>query len=136
MQITCYRNAELTREDRTLPAATYNIAHALLARSHTGAVFVPIRSMQFLAVLDAEEFIFLDGVRKCWVDIAWQHFHPQIRNSLEEPVPYQAIYYQPNSTQVMKQLQLEFARALHQLGAKERYESSAQVIKFPAAMTR
>ncbi len=70
MEITCYRDQELAREARYLPSNTYNLALTLLACSTTGNVFVPIRSMQCLAILDAEEWVFLEGTRKCWVDIA------------------------------------------------------------------
>lgn len=132
MQITCYRNPELAREPRFLPAATYNLAHALLSRSTSGCLFVPIRSMQYLAILDAEEFVFLDGERKCWIDIAWQDFRPQVRASLDEPVPYQAVYYQPDAAQLMARLQAELPRALADLAAKGSIAGPARVLKFPA----
>jgi len=132
MQITCYRDIESARESRLLPAATYNLAHTLLARSATGCLFVPIRSMQYLAILDAEEFVFLDGERKCWIDIAWQDFRPQVRTSLDEPVPYQAIYYRPDAAQLMARLQGELPRALADLAAKGRVDGSARVLKFPS----
>ncbi|OIR11478.1 hypothetical protein GALL_69710 [mine drainage metagenome] len=132
MEIICYRDPELARESRYLPAATYNLAHTLLARSTNGCVFVPIRTMQYLAVLDAEEFVFIDGARKCWIDIAWRDFHPQSRNALDEPIPYQALYYLPDSAQLMSRLQAELPRALHELAGKERLDGPAQVLKFPA----
>ena len=132
MEITCYRDAESARESRFLPAATYNLAHALLSRSPSGCLFVPIRAMQYLAILDAEEFVFLDGERKCWIDIAWQDFRPQVRTSLDQPVPYQAIYYRPDAEQLMTRLQAELPRALHDLDAKGRFDGSARVLKFPA----
>lgn len=133
MEITCYRDHELAREHRSLPAVTYNLAHTLLARSDTGCVFVPIRSMQYLAILDAEEFVFLDGERKCWIDIAWQNFRPQVRASLEDPVPYQAVYYHPDAVQLMSRLQGELPRALKLLADKGRFDGSAKVFKFPAS---
>jgi len=136
MQITCYRNPESAREPRFLLAATYNLAHALLSRSPSGCLFVPIRSMQYLAILDAEEFVFLDGERKCWIDIAWQEFRPQTRTSLDEPVPYQAVYYQPDAAQLMARLQAELPRALNDLAAKGRLAGTARVIKFPAPERR
>ena len=132
MEITCYRDAESARESRFLPAATYNLAHALLSRSPSGCLFVPIRAMQYLAILDAEEFVFLDGERKCWIDIAWQDFRPQLRTSLDQPVPYQAIYYRPDAEQLMTRLQAELPRALNDLAAKGRFDGSARVLKFPA----
>jgi len=136
MQITCYRNPESAREPRFLPAATYNLAHALLSRSTSGCLFVPIRSMQYLAILDAEEFVFLDGERKCWIDIAWQDFRPQARAALDEPVPYQAVYYQPDAVHLMARLQAELPRALTDLAAKGRFDGSARVLKFPAPERR
>ena len=132
MEITCYRDTELARESQFLPAATYNLAHALFSRNTSGCLFVPIRSMQYLAILDAEEFVFLDGERKCWIDIAWQNFQPQRRVSLNQPVAYEAVYYQPSSAGLMARLQTEFPRALNDLAARGRFEGSARVLKFPA----
>lgn len=131
MEITCYRNPELARESRSLPAATYNLAHSLLARNPSGCLFVPIRAMQYLAIVDAEEFVFLDGERKCWIDIAWQNFHPQMRTSLDEPVAYEAVYYQPSAAGLMARLQAELRRALNDLAAKGRLDRPAKVLKFP-----
>lgn len=136
MEIICYRDREIASEPRSLPAATYNLAHTLLARSPNGCLFVPIRSMQYLAILDAEEFVFLDGERKCWIDIAWQDFRPQVRASLDEPVPYQAVYYEPDAAQLMARLQAELPRALNDLAAKGRFDGPARVLKFPASERR
>ena len=136
MQITCYRNPESAREPRFLPAATYNLAHALLSRSNSGCLFVPIRAMQYLAILDAEEFVFLDGERKCWVDIAWRKFRPQDRASLDEPVAYEAVYYHASAASLMARLQAELPRALNDLAAKGRFDGSARVLKFPAPERR
>lgn len=115
-----------------MPAATYNLAHTLLSRTQSGCLFIPIRAMQYLAILDAEELIFLDGERKCWIDIAWRNFRPQQRTSLDEPVAYEAIYYQPNSKNLMVRLQTELPRALTELAAKGRFSGEAKVIKFPS----
>ena len=120
----------MKRESRQLPAATYNLAHTLLARSKTGNLFIPIRSMQYLAILDIEELIFLDGPRKCWVDIAWRNFHPQLRNSLEEPVSYDAVYYTTEAAQIMSRLQRELFLALQKLSEKDPVHGDAKVIKF------
>jgi hypothetical protein len=132
MEITCYRDAELHRETCHLPAATYNLAVTQLARSTNGNLFIPIRAMQYLAIVDAEEFIFLDGARKCWVDIAWRNFRPQRRVSLTEPVEYEAVYYRADAASLMPRLQAEFPRALHELAKKSRIEGPARVFKFPA----
>jgi hypothetical protein len=129
MEITCYRDSELRREARHLPAEAYNTAHLLLEHSKSGVVFVPIRSMQYLAVIDRDEIIFLDSENKSWVEIAWQNFRPQQRIALTEPVPYEAVYYSQNASETMKRLLGEFPQALKALAAKDAPLSSAHIIK-------
>ena len=70
MEITCYRDEETGRESRQLLASIYNLAITQLARCEGRPLFVPIRSMHYMAIIDAEEFVFIDGERKCWIDIA------------------------------------------------------------------
>jgi hypothetical protein len=132
VEITCYRDLEVKREHRQLPAETYNLSLTLLARSASGNLFIPIRSMQYLAILDTEELVFLDGERKCWIDIAWRRFKPQARNSLVEPVEYEAVYYRNEAEQMMSRLQTEFPRALQALAKKTQIEGTAKILKFPA----
>lgn len=132
MEITCYRNPEFAREERLLPAAIYNQAHALLTHAPGGCVFAPLRAMQFLAILDAEEFVFLDGNSKCWIDVAWRNFRPQRRGALDEPVPYEAVYYHAHAAELMPRLQAELPGALAGLAAKGRFSGEARVLKFPA----
>ena len=131
MEITCYRSSETSREARSLPASTYNLAITLLARCASGHLFVPIRSMQYLAIVNIEEFVFIDGERKCWIDMAWQDFQPQVRTSLDQPVAYEAVYYRENQAEIMSRLQREFPVALRVLADKETLNNPAQVIKFP-----
>ncbi|MDQ1313928.1 MAG: hypothetical protein QG662_37 [Pseudomonadota bacterium] len=72
MEARFYREQEIARLPDFLPSATYNLAHTLLSRTD-GCLFVPIRSLQYMAVLDAEEFIFVDGQNRAWVELAWQN---------------------------------------------------------------
>ena len=129
MEITVYREPALAREVRRLPAATYNLARGLLTRG-PGTLFIPIRSMQFLAIVDAEEIVFVDQLRKNWAEIAWQRFLPQTRSALDEPVPYEAVYYRPDGAALMLQLQAEFAKALTALAAKGRRSRPGDVLRF------
>ncbi len=133
MEITCYRDTEVSREHRQLTATVYNLALTQLARSASGNLFIPIRSMQYLAILDKEELVFLDGERKCWIDIAWRNFKPQARLSLEDPVQYEAVYYHPDAALMMSRLQSELPRALQELAKKSRVEGPARVIQFPGS---
>ena len=126
---TFYRPPELSREARTLPADTYNLARVLLKRAATGSLFVPLRGMQFLAVLDAEEFIFVDREGRRMIELAWQHFAPQARSALDEPVSYEAVYYSPAGAEVLRRVQGEFHKALREVEQKSLPPGSARVIK-------
>jgi hypothetical protein len=125
---TFYRPAELRRETRLLPAETYNLAHVLLARAAQGCLFVPIRSMQYLAVLDREEFIFVDREGRRAIEIAWQRFRPGERTALDVPVAYEAVYYTAGAPETMRRLQGEFLKALHGLEGREPVRAGARVI--------
>lgn len=135
MEITCFRDSEVSRDSRFLPASTYNLACRLLARCNTKHLFVPIRSMQYLAILDKEEFVFIDGERKCWIDIAWLNFKSQHRTELSQPIAYEVVYYRENQAETMLRLQKEFPLALQSLADKQLPTAPARVIKFPAANT-
>jgi hypothetical protein len=129
VEITVYREQPHALEARTLPAALYNQLHSMLARS-PGALFIPIRSMQYLAIVDAEETIFVDHLRKNWVEIAWRHFRPQARHSLDQSVAYEAVYYSAEGPELMRRLQAEFPLALAKLAGKERPKTPAVVLGF------
>lgn len=126
-----FRDRELARESRFLPADTYNLARLLCARSRNGHVFVPIRSMQYLAVLDAHEILFVDSQRKPWIEIAWLDFRPGVRETLTERVAYAAVYYTPNGRETMQRLQGEFAKALAALAGREPLSPAGSVVDFP-----
>lgn len=125
---TFYRPAERERAARTMPAETYNLAHLLLTRSPTGSVFVPIRTMQYLAVLDAHEFIFVDREGRRLIDIAWQRFAPQTRAALSDPVPYELVFYAEHAGETMKRLQGAFLDALRALQRRTPVPGSARII--------
>ena len=114
----------------TLPAATYNLTRILLAASPTGSVFVPIRPMQYMAVIDAEEIIFIDSQYKRWVELAWRAFRPQERSSLDEPVTYRVVYYTPEGAEIQRRLQAEFHKALVLLQERRPTAGSAHVLPF------
>lgn len=134
MELTVYREKALSSETRQLPAITYNLMHTLLARSN-GVVFVPIRSMQYLAIIDAEEVVFVDHLSKTQVEIAWQAFRPQARAALDEPVPYEVVYYFPDGAENMRRLMGEFLPALKALAGKTRIDGPARVLKFERPRT-
>ncbi len=114
-----YRGNEIGHEDRMLPAVTYNAMRTLLVytirdNSESTSIFLPIRSMQYMAVIDQEEIIFVDGLcAKKSIELAWRKFAPQLRENLTDPVPYRMSYYDEKALETMKRLQWEFDKALH-----------------------
>ena len=126
---TFYRPAEFSREPRTLPSDIYNLAHRLLKRAATGCLFVPLRGVQFLAVLDADEIIFVDREGRRLIELAWQRFLPQTRRSLEDPVPYEVVYYSPAAVEIMRRVQGEFYKALREQEQKATLAGAGRVIK-------
>jgi hypothetical protein len=127
MEERFYREQELARLPDFLPAATYNLAHTLLARAGK-CLFVPIRSMQYMAVLDADEFIFVDSQNKAWIELAWQHFRPQARSALDERVPFEQVHYATQAVATMKRLPGEFHRALQMLAGRDLPRQDANVL--------
>lgn len=99
------------REPRELAAAIYNRTHLLLRRSGDGCLFVPIRSMQYLAVVDDEEIIFVDANHRPYIELAWRGFRPQARAALDASVPFEVVYYLEKGFEAMRRLVGEFDRA-------------------------
>jgi len=109
-----HRGEEVGHEFRTLPAITYNTIKLLFDYSESSSVFLPIRSMQYMAIIDKEEIIFVDGLMaKKVIELAWKCFKPQERNNLTDPVAYRFCFYDEKAIETMKRLQWEFDKALH-----------------------
>jgi hypothetical protein len=127
MEERFHREHAIARLPAALPAATYNLAHALRVRAGA-CLFVPIRSMQYMAVLDAEEFIFVDGQHRAWIELAWRHFRPQTRAALDDPVPFEVVHYLPQAAETMRRLPGEFLKALRVLDGRLKPEAPATVL--------
>jgi len=117
---------EVRRDTISIPAALYNRCRLLLSRCRYEHIFVPIRSMQFLAVIDEEGIIFVDsqayavrgGEGGRMILLAWQ-FRPELRpDSLTEPVPIDVVCYHPDAVAIQKRLMGDFVRALDILDAR------------------
>ena len=130
MELRLFRDKPHRVSECQLPAPVYNQARLLVTQSQTGCVFIPIRSLQILAILDPQEFVFVDAQYRSAIAIAWQGFHPQVRQSLEDPVPYQCVLYHPDEEGVLPRLATEFALAVRQYSAKTRTPGEGRVIKF------
>ncbi len=123
------RGRELERERCQLPADYYR--KILLLRTRTGEApqFVLISSMQYVAVLDQEEILFLDAQGPRFVELAWRDFHPGAQAQLNAPVGYTCIYYKVQARATMARLQGEFYKSLAlQVGRHARRAAAANVI--------
>jgi hypothetical protein len=79
-------------------------------------------------VLDAEEFVFIDSQNRTWIELAWQHFRPQTRASLDERVPFEVVHFMPQAAETMKRLPGEFLKALQVLAERDLPRQEAHVL--------
>jgi hypothetical protein len=128
-----FRPEETARERVTLPAPLYNRCRLLLARCPRPHVFVPIRTMQYQAVIDSEEIIFVDNQGYAVRDgrggrlivLAWKFAPGNPRDSLTEPVPMEILYYGHETHDTHRRLMSEFPRALSLLESRQQRDTDA-----------
>jgi hypothetical protein len=122
---TFFRPAETARERVNIPAALFNRCQLALNHSETRHVFIPIRSMQYQAIIDESEIIFVDnqgyavseGQGGRLIMLAWDIALRSPRDSLTAPVPIEIIYYNSDGHEIHRRLMGEFPKAL------DRYEA-------------
>ena len=118
-----FRPPEVTRQSSALPADLHHAVQRLLARSPTGCVFVPIRSMQYIGVIDRAGIVFVDSQAYAYqgeqggrlILVAWQPRPAAERASLAEPVPCDVVFYERDLADVQRRLVGDFGRALRDL---------------------
>lgn len=140
---TFFRPDEIARERLTVPAPLYNRCRLMLARCRYEHVFVPVRAMQMLAVIDEEEVIFVDkeayavrdGEGGRMIVLVWQFRHELRGDDLTGPAPIELIYLHEQARELHTRLVGEFAKALDQL--EQRYREHGceprrkKVLPFP-----
>ena len=126
---TFFRPQEHMRERSALPAAVYNNLQLVLKRSGNESLFIPIRSMQFQAVVEYKEIIFVDshggyahqdGEGGRLICIAWRPAPATARASLNSPVPCEIVYYFPGLKEIQWRLMSEFPPVLSQILQRQR----------------
>ena len=125
---TFFRPPEVSRLASAVPAGVYNTTRSLLARSRTGSVLVPIRSMQFLGVIDRDEILFVDSQAYAHegeqggrlILIAWQLRPAAGRSALTDPVPCDIVFYETGLQETQLRLAGEFGRAMQDLDRRYR----------------
>lgn len=118
-------DTEYARELTAIPAPLHNALRRLLKQARGSSVFVPIRSMQYLAVIDAEEVIFVDalggyayhdGEGGRLIRLAWRPFVG--RASLCDPASCEMVYYFNDLKDVQRRRLSEIGPALDHLQLK------------------
>lgn len=113
----------------SLPSRIYNLAHILLNRSEYPHVFIPIRSMQYLAIVEQDVFWFVDSLAYATrgneggrlITVSW---HPLLtageRDSLSQHMDCHVIYYEQDMHEVQTRLLGEFYQAMHLIDQRYR----------------
>ena len=70
------------------------------------------------------------------MELAWQHFRPQARASLDERVPFEVVHYLPQTAETMKRLPGEFHKALQLLAEHDRSHETAHNIAADGSQNR
>jgi hypothetical protein len=124
---TFFRPREVRRELSSLPASIHNRLRLLLSRASGASLFIPIRAMQYLAVAEREEVIFIDaqggyahhqGEGGRLIRLAW--WPVMEKSSLCAPVPCEMVYYFEDNKAIQLRLLAEIGPAMDRLLAKER----------------
>lgn len=126
---TFFRPPEHDREQSALPSALYNDLQLLLMRNDGGSLFLPIRAMQYQAVADREEVIFVDsqggyahqdGEGGRLIRVAWRPIAAGQRESLSSPVSCEIVYYFPGGKETQRRLMSELPPLLRGLLKQQR----------------
>ena len=132
--VTLFRPDLIDCKQSTLPAEIYNRIRLLFNRTELECQFVPIRSMQYQAVITEDEVIFVDsqgyavhdGEGGRMIVVAWRFARGQKRDSLSEPVKMDIITYHHDTGELERRLVGEFNQAMKQLLDRQLETSSAE----------
>lgn len=114
---TFFRPPEHSREATELPAALLDGLRHLLDRHASGLgqghLFIPIRAMQYQAIVERDEIVFVDGqggyayqdgAGGRLILIAWRPQPRHARTALTGPVPCEILYYLPALQPIQRRL--------------------------------
>ena len=117
---TFFLPEENSRTSWKTPARIYNLYRSLLIRNKGKPVFVPIRSMQFMAILDQQEINFIDSQSYAvrgdeggrMILLAWNFSRSSQRETLDNPVPCEVVFFEQRNEDVQRRLVGEFKQAM------------------------
>ncbi len=120
---------EFSCQQEMLLSHTYNLAHVLLNRCQSDHLFVPIRSMQYLAIVEQNAFWFVDSMAYAVQDseggrlitTSWHPvLNPASREGLDQHMDCHIIFYQGDMSDIHNRLRGEFLQAMRQLDSRYR----------------
>jgi hypothetical protein len=112
-----------------ITAKVYNLAQVLLKRSCGSHLFIPIRSLQYLALIEKSVFWFVDSFSYAvnnkeggrLIRISW---HPKMHDSdvssLTEPLDCRVIFYGEDMQKTHNRLSHEFYQAMKIIDQRHR----------------
>lgn len=125
-----------------LLSSTYNLAHLLLNRCQAEHLFVPVRSMQYLAIVEANTFWFVDSLAYAvrrneggrMITVSWHPVNTAKRESMEQHIDCRVMYYDRDMSDVQNRLRREFYQAMLLLDQRyrDRYipAEGARILQF------
>jgi hypothetical protein len=128
---TFFRGEPIETKQQQMPLDYYRQITGLLRNSGHSCVFVPIRTMQYMAVIDAEEVIFVSMYYRSQIQFAWRYFDLREMTDLtRDTVRYQFEYYDPEALMVMARVPREFGEAMALFDERHaRSQPPAKVLK-------
>lgn len=127
---TFFLPKEVDRKTWSVPAEIYNLYHSLQRRNEVGHVFVPIRNLQFMAILDKNEIVFVDSqsyaVSKTeggrLILLAWKFPASHDRDSLTDAMPCEVVFYDKKNSDLQLRMIAEFKEAMELMDQRYRDE--------------
>lgn len=127
-QQTFFLPRQFSGQSSTIASTTYNLAHTLLNRTDSDHIFVPIRSLQYLVVIDGNDFWFVDSQAYAvneneggrMITISWHTEAELYRDSLEQNIPMKIIFYDQDMQAVQLRLTGEFYQAMQLMDQRYR----------------
>ena len=116
-------------QEKQLLSQTYNLAHVLLNRSQSSHLFIPIRSLQYLAIIEKNAFWFVDSLAYAvrgdeggrLIRVSWHPLkHANEREGLTQNMNCRVIFYGEDMTEIQKRLNSEFYQSMLQIDQRHR----------------
>ncbi len=112
-----------------LLSRTYNLAHVLFNRNQSDHLFVPIRSLQYLAIIEKNAFWFVDSLAYAvrgdeggrLIRISWHPLiNPGEREGLTQDMDCRVFFYGGDMSEIQTRLCNEFYQSMLQIDQRHR----------------